>query len=491
MRQEFNSGLAFLETARNQPDAVAIRDEQSEYSFGHVARAVVLAALHMRRHGSGHGRTVVVRSDDMLALLATVFGSSLLGCRWTFAGGQTTRPTRHESELFFDSDPSFETRSSGAIPIDESWARVPEGETSGTPAFEGYASPDDIWMISTTSGTTGTPKSVGLSHRTIALRNAANRAWFDRPGRKVVGLFPPGAPALMSRYISALIHGGQIVASVEPDQWLKHNVDLVFGSPSQVRTILNDAVLPRKLPLIHLSGSSAPEKLIRHLLGSFDVVANGYGSTEAHNCLSVFHTLDADGSLKMRTQVRDVKIQIVDHEDNPVPEGREGIVRVSGPCVAKGYLENPESSAAAFRNGCFYPGDIGMWTSDGQFVVTGRINDMFNLGGVKLNAALLDYTLQNVPGIEDAICFIVPDRDEAEMLRAMVSLEPGTEPDQVLANARIALMRIGGLDAVPRKFLISDTLPRNPNGKPDRAACAVAVEVRRETRRQQRAAEKN
>ena len=476
MSQEFNAGLALLEASRKQPLAIAIRDDQTAFTYESLAIACVRTAQHLQQLGAGPGKLIAVRSDDLLLLMATVFGSALAGCQWVFASEQTLKNRLLKPDLVFDGSVDPTTRMKDAIAIDESWALPLKGSAgSALPVFQGYASPDDVWLISPTSGTSGTPKLVGLSHRVVAFRNEANKEWFDRPGRKISGLFPIAAPALLSRYISALVHGGEIVSSLDPQQWVAHDVDLVFGSPAQIRIVMSDVELPKKLPRIHMSGSTAPEKLVRHLLNSFDTVANGYGSTEAHNCMSMNKTLASNGELKTVTTLRDVDVEIVDENDTPLPVGREGIVRIRSARTVDRYLDNPDATAVSFRHGYFYPGDIGKWTNDGQFEVTGRVNDMFNLGGVKLNASLLDFTLLSVPGIDDAICFLVQEKDGTDALRAMVTIAPGYEADTVLADARIALIRAGGADAVPKKFLFSKTLPRNANGKADRSACAQIV----------------
>ncbi|WP_400084295.1 class I adenylate-forming enzyme family protein [Yoonia sp. R78084] len=351
-------------------------------------------------------------------------------------------------------------------------------------AFPGCQSENDILMLSKTSGTTGTPKLVALSYRTISRRTAENIAYFPRPDMKVSGLFPSSAPALLSRYIAALVHGAEIVASRDPGVWERRKVDFVFGSTAQLRAIMADRVLSQKLPRVHLSGATGDKLMIRHLLNSFEMVTNGYGSTEGFNCLSVIHTLDPDGTVVKTTKLRGGALELVDAEDNPVETGQIGRVRLRNDYLADGYLDTPTANADAFRQGWFYPGDLARWLDDGNFEVVGRINDQFNLGGVKLNAASMDFVLLSVPGIADAICFVMPERDRPDSLRCFLKLYPGYATDEVLSNARIALMRLGGVAAVPERFLFAETLPRNANGKADRRACAEIVESRRRTRQE-------
>lgn len=479
--QEFNSGFIFLDKTKHLVDEIAIRDETSAFSYGQLGQASILAALHMRRLGIGRGDTVGVKTTDLLAMMAIVFGTALLGCRWIYASKNIIDAEVLKLDLVledFKDVPEFE----GSVFLDERWGCPPVGDSlTDLPEFSGYQSPDDIWMISSTSGTTGTSKLVGLSHKVTTHRNHAARVWFDTPATKISSLFPSGAPAMMSRYLAALLHGGQIVSSVDPQQWLEHEVDYVFGSPAQARIVFSDTVLDRKLPEMHLMGSTASDKLVEHLLKSFQVVAIGYGSTEAYNCVAMNKTLANDGSVQVNTVLRDTKIELVDQDDIPVGQGKEGIMRLSGSCVVNGYLNNQQATKAFFKNGYFYPGDIATWMPDGSLLITGRVNDLFNLGGLKLNAGLMDYTLQNIDGVEDAICFLVPDDMGEKSLRAFLTLAKGHSATTVLHDAKIALLILGGSDAVPKKFLFADQLPRNPNGKPNRDACVAMVQAQKDT----------
>lgn len=481
MEKHLNAALVFLDAARADPEAPALTDGERRWSYGQVADLAVLSALHMSRQGAARGATVGFSGDDLLMLLATLLGTALTGARWTYVADRNRKLVLGHVTHLLTADPEEEAGSAERIVVDSSWATLPPG---GKPAdigtLQGPASADDIWIIARTSGTTGTPKLVGLSHRIVSARNDANRQWFDRPGRKIAGLFPIGAPAQVSRFLSALIHRGQIVASGDPDVWLAEKLDLAFGSPAQARTTLGETVLPRKLPRFHLSGATAPETFVRHLLQSFEVVANGYGSCEAHNSMSILKTLDPSGAIRVETKVRDVAVEIVDDDGNVLPAGTEGKVRIRGKTVATGYIDNPAATAASFRDGGFYPGDIARWTEDGNFVVTGRINDQYNLGGVKLNAALIDHAMQNVEGVEDAISFLLPRPDGSEVLRAMVAVKPGHFQDTVISQIRIELLRLYGKAGVPERFMFANRLPRNPNGKPDRKACAEMVLARKQ-----------
>jgi acyl-coenzyme A synthetase/AMP-(fatty) acid ligase len=479
MTQDHNLGFAYLRLSAADPDRPAIAAGPMRISHGDLHRITLLMALHMQRLGIGQDSIVAVRSDDLSVLLGAILASALLGNAWIFDIGSLDQFTalRITHRLRTDEKPA-----PGAHLIDASWTRPPEG-TPARPQFPGYRDAEDLFLISRTSGTTGTPKLVGLSHRIVAARVASYGAFFPEPGLRVTGLFPLSAPALIARYLAALFHKAVIVPSSDPDDWLAEGVGLVFGSPSQIGQAMAGRTLPRRLRAVHSSGGKLPDDQVRQLFQSFEQVITGYGSVETNNVLSNHKSMAPDGSIRTRTVLRGAELQIVDETDTPLPPGQEGIVRIRNPWMAPGYIGSPEAEARAFRGGWFYPGDLGLWTTEGEFVVTGRQNDQFNLGGVKLNAMLMDFALVEVPGIREAICFMAPRPGKADRLTAFIAFEPGADQPEVLTQARIALMRLGGKGAVPERFFAIDRIPRNPNGKPDRQAC-VALLAEAKARRQ-------
>jgi acyl-coenzyme A synthetase/AMP-(fatty) acid ligase len=363
-----------------------------------------------------------------------------------------------------------------ATSLDESWF-APRSVAPGTPLpVAGFRSNDDIWMISQTSGTTGTPKLVGLSHRIIQDRIAANAARLDWRHLKLASLFPVSAPVWLTYAVTALLHGGSVRHGRDAENWFDDGVDFALASPAQAMSGLSTFSSKGKVAAIQLSGGPAAEPLVRRLLGGFQAIWVGYGSTEGFNALSNIKTLAADGSVVSQTVLAPgSQVQVVDAEDRPLPTGAEGIIRVTNHYLAPGYINAPEATAASFRSGWFYPGDVGLWDAQGGFHVTGRSNDQFNLGGHKVNAQLLDFALLGVPGVKDAITFTLPDIEGTEGLRAFLSLEAGADMTAVLSQARLALLALGGEAILPKRFLFADSLPRNANGKADRRACVLLV----------------
>lgn len=473
----FNPGLAYLHRAASFPQALAIGGSGLQIAHGQLAEASLAVALGSQDRGLGQGSTIAVRTADPLVALASLLATALIGARWVFGHGNLLGTDRLKLDLVLDDGSLAEPAAVPTCTLDASWF-APRAVAPGTPLpFRGFRTSEDIWMISQTSGTTGTPKLVGLSPRIVADRIVANAARLDWRGLKMASLFPVAAPVWLTYAVTALLHGGSVRHGRDADAWFADGVGFALASPAQAATGLVDLHPLGRVPAIQLSGGPAGEPLVRRLLDGFEAVWVGYGSTEGFNALSTIKRLLPDGSIESKTVLAPGSVvEVVDGEDRVLPSGEEGVVRVRNGYLAPGYLNAPEATAASFRDGHFYPGDMGLWDADGNFHVTGRSNDQYNLSGQKVNAQLLDFALLGVPGVKDAISFMLPDREGTEGLRAFLSLAPGADMTEVLSQARLALLALGGESVVPKRFLFAETLPRNANGKADRRACVRMVE---------------
>jgi acyl-CoA synthetase (AMP-forming)/AMP-acid ligase II len=472
-----NIGLTYCRSVAAFSDRTAIAGEGVQVTHGQLAEASLAMALGLHDRGLGPGSTVAVRTADPVVSLATLMATALIGAQWVFGHGNLLGSDRLPLDIILDDGTLSEAAGVPVTVLDASWT-APRAVAPGSPLpFRGFRAPEDLWMISQTSGTTGTPKLVGLSHRIMADRIAANAARLDWRGLRMASLFPVSATVWLIYAVTGLLRGGSLHHGRDADGWFNAGVGFALASPGQARARLFEMRNPGKIPAIYLSGGPAPEPLVQRLLERFQTVWVGYGSTEGANALSNIKTLAPDGSVASRTVLgTGARVEVVGSDDTPLPPGEEGLVRVTNGYLAPGYINAPEATAASFRGGWFYPGDLGYWDRDGGFHVTGRSNDQFNLGGHKMNAQLLDFALLGVPGVRDAITFLLPDAEGTEGLRAFLSLEPEADMTEVLAQARLALLALGGEAIVPKRFLFADRLPRNANGKADRRACVKMVE---------------
>jgi acyl-coenzyme A synthetase/AMP-(fatty) acid ligase len=155
-----------------------------------------------------------------------------------------------------------------------------------------------------------------------------------------------------------------------------------------------------------------------------------------------------------------VQAQVVDEADRPLPSGAEGLLRVRTPGQALGYRNDPVATARHFRDGWFYPGDVGRITAEGLLIVTGRASDVINLGGRKVAPDIIERVLEDLPEVREAAAFGVPGQNEIVELWAAVVAD-GPLDARALAGHLSA--RLG--PNAPAYLLQVSALPRNANGK--------------------------
>ncbi len=469
--QEFNFASEFHRAVLEHGDDMAIMDEHQSVTFRTLETLSISFALRMRSFGVGQESTVALEAGDPLVIVASVLACAYLGCRWVFDGEefrnhQPFQPTHR----FTTEAPAKDVP--GTVQIDASWAQPPEGYDPGAPLrFLGYRSPERGYLVFPSSGTTGTPKFIELSYENVFRRIQATAVEYQGRQSRCAFLFPLQSAPSLNRAMSALMCGWGLVQSGDPAFWKKAGVSHVYGSPSQVSRIVKGAALPGKFEKVLVGGAGLSDEFARILSQSFEAVVNTYGSTEANMVLQNQKLIAADGAVTTKTRWLDSEVEIVDRDDSPVTRGQEGYVRIRNAYLFPGYLNNPQAEQKALRHGWFYPGDMGYLTEEGDFIVTGRADDVFNIGGFKVNAMLIDFVLQSIEGIEDAACFLMPDEVGSQELVAYVELAGDVAPHEVLDEARLALLVKLGQGAVPKKIFEIDAVPRNANGKANRSAC--------------------
>src|SRR5581483_12184497 len=171
-----------------------------------------------------------------------------------------------------------------------------------------------------------------------------------------------------------------------------------------------------------------------------------------------------------------VQIEIVDSAGSKVACGEEGIVRGRSAYIAKIFATNHPDKAAAANDAWWYPGDLGRLTEDGILCITGRIDDVINIGGVKIAASLLDEAARSYPGVEDAaVCSIASSSGIEEV---WVGIVAGNQID--LDELRRSLEGTQGERIRIAEIVSIERIPRNELGKLQRHELKALLLQRRE-----------
>ena len=275
------------------------------------------------------------------------------------------------------------------------------------------------------------------------------------------------------------LSGWSLVFSESPQFWKKAGVTHVFGSPPQIREIIRTTEFPGKFKKALIGGDNMPDSLAIDLLLRFEMVVNTFGATETNIILENQKYLNSEGKIATKTRWLDSKLEVVDDDDLPCSPGQPGAVRIKNDFTVNGYYGQAQSNQNTFKDGWFYTGDVGILTESGNFFITGRRSDIFNIGGAKISAMLIDAVLQSIEGVDDAICFMMPDEDGEKELIAFVKSDGTLTQNFLQSQARVRISINHGVEAIPKKFVFSDTIPRNELGKPDRERCVELARIAR------------
>ncbi len=360
---------------------------------------------------------------------------------------------------------------------------VEELLASGTAADPVARAEDDLAVILYTSGSTGEPKGVCLSHRNLAANalGAAGAAAF-RPEDHVLGALPPFHTfALTTTMIAPLLVGASTVTMgrFSPEGALDlaaEGVSVILGVPSMYRLMARaQRSRPRSLPALRLLISGG-ERLAPRVREEFEPafgleLCEGYGLTECSPVVA----LNVPGANRPGTVGRPLahlEVRIAGADGSALPAGSEGEVRVRGASVMRGYHRAPEATRAVLSaDGWLSTGDLGRFDADGFLTLTGRIKELIIVGGENVHPAEVEAALSRHPAVGECAVVGAPDEQRGEQVVAFVVARPGSAGPSVEELRGHCRKELAGYK-VPRRFVLAKELPKGPTGKADRKALA-------------------
>jgi oxalate---CoA ligase len=339
--------------------------------------------------------------------------------------------------------------------------------------------PDDVALLMYTSGTTGRPKTVPLTHRNVACSavNIASHYALTPEDRSLVVMPLFHGHGLIGAALSTLASGGALIvpprfsASGFWPLFREHRATWYTAVPTIHQVLLaradSDGAPDHGLRLVRSCSSALAPAVLTNLEKRFGApVLEAYGMTEtAHQV--------ASNPLAPRPRKpatvgfgTGAELAIINEGGNPQGADTSGEVVVRGPTVMRGYRDNPQANAAAFINGWFRTGDVGAIDSDGYLRLTGRIKEMINRGGEKIAPEDIEAVLLEHPAVAEAAAFGVPDAKYGEHVWAAVVLKGAADAEGLKAFCRTRLADF----KVPKTIRIIETLPKNATGKIERGA---------------------
>ena len=483
--------------AARRPEDPAILFDGSVTTMEDLDAASDRISLRLRALGAGPGSLVPVCAERSPGQAMALLGALKSGA--AYVPLDPSLPPERLAHMLAEARPgvilvgrglrqSLPETEAAILEIEEAAAGASPGE-DGVPSQR--AAPDDLAYVMFTSGSTGVPKGVMVSHRAILNRIRWSQERYPiGPEDRVLHNASFGFDIAAWELFGPLIQGAAVVIPREGEHKdpgalarlvREHRVSVAHFVPSMLRAFLDQPGIDRLgvLRTVLCGGETMDREVHDRLFERLPEarLAHFYGPTEAAiSCL--FHECDRAspaGPIPIGRPIANMRVYLLDASLQPVPMGIPAEIFIGGVGLARGYLNRPDSTADRFvpdpisgeAGGRLYrTGDVAKLREDGAVEFLGRSDHQIKIRGHRIEPGEIETVLERIPGIASAVA-MARGVDPERILVAYVAAGAGAPAEAVM---RAELKRTLPEYMIPAAIVVLDKLPLGPNGKVDRTS---------------------
>jgi long-chain acyl-CoA synthetase len=357
--------------------------------------------------------------------------------------------------------------------------------SAGADEIEVDINPHDTFWQLYTSGTTGRPKGVLLTHRNLCADAEHNIIGnqLNREGAVWLQLLPMFHISLKLVIIAAYVNATSVFLDKFDPKAIcelveREKVTFIAMGPTMWQFFMDDPDLEKfdlsSLKYCAYSTAPMPVVLIKRLMKKFSDITffSTYGLTEGGSSLTILpseqHVLEGPDHLVRRLgslgrPIMGVDVRVVDDKGGDCSPGTIGEIIARGDNIMKGYWKLPDETEKTLKDGWLYTGDMGHWDEYGYIYMADRKKDMIISGGENIYPNEVEQVIREIDGVEDVAVIGVPDDRWGEAVKAVIVRAPGSE----LMDADVIRYCSENIASYkkPKSVDFVDELPRSPTGK--------------------------